>query len=85
MSFINEERQIQDEFNRKIEGLIEVCKYLSDKGEIEQSVVNFIPWDPQVVMETKRRVIGKRDSPIKKTKNKGDYYFNKKLKGFWGY
>lgn len=87
MNTIVEQKEVKDELNRQVEGLIDVCKYLSDKSEIEKSVVNFIPWDPHVVFETKRRIIGNSDFKYKDmSENKKDnYYYKEGLRGFKGY
>jgi hypothetical protein len=45
-----------DPFERQVEGLIEMCKYLAKASPVEKAVVNFLPFDENVVREAKRRV-----------------------------
>lgn len=46
-----------DPFERQVEGLIEICKYLSTASKAEKAVVNFLHFDDHVVQEARRRIL----------------------------
>lgn len=52
-------RQQSDRFEREVEGLIEVCKYLSTASDAEKGILQFMQFDEHVVIEARRRVLKK--------------------------
>lgn len=50
--------EVQKAFDeRQVEGLIQLCKDMVGKNHVDKSALMFIPWDPMVVAEAKRRIL----------------------------
>lgn len=58
---IEEVQEHKDKFEKEVEGLIEMCKFLADQPQEAKDVIKFIPFDPHVVEEAKRRILKKVD------------------------
>jgi hypothetical protein len=54
---IEEVKPYRNKFEQEVEGLIELCKFLADQPQEAKDVVKFMPLDPHVVVEAKRRVL----------------------------
>ena len=51
-------RQQEDRFEKEVQGLIEICKSLSENPDkTARDIVYFIPWNPHVVIEARARVL----------------------------
>ena len=53
---VSEVREAVDE--NQVEGLIQLCKDMVGKNEVDKAALKFIPFDPNVVREARRRIIG---------------------------
>lgn len=47
----------RDPFERQVEGLIEMCKYLATATPAEKGIINFMQFDEFVVKEAQKRVL----------------------------
>jgi len=55
---MNEPVEVRQAFDeRQVEGLIRICKELAGSPEADKMVVYFMPFDPLVVAEAKRRIL----------------------------
>jgi|GEM_PF-1436436 len=52
---VEEQRNVDE---RAIEGLLMICKEMSQRPKHEQVILMAIPFDPAVVREARRRVLG---------------------------
>lgn len=50
-------RQHKDNFEREVEGLIDICKFLSTMPQDHRDALMFLDIDPHVLREAKRRVL----------------------------
>jgi len=50
------EQRLADE--REVEGLIMLCKEMAEKNHIDKMALMAIPFDPHVVAEARRRILG---------------------------
>jgi hypothetical protein len=57
---IEEVKPYEDSFEKEVQGLIEVCKLLADQPQEAKDVLKFMPINPHVVVEAKRRVMKKK-------------------------
>lgn len=55
---IEEVKPYKDSFEKEVEGLIELCKYLSHQPQEAKDVLKFMPLNPHVVVEARRRILG---------------------------
>ena len=52
-----EVREIVDE--RQVEGLINLCKEMAGKNDVDKMALAFIPFDKSVVKEATKRILGR--------------------------
>lgn len=53
-SYLVEEIKVVDQ--ERVDGLIEMCKFLATQGEVERAALMFMEIDPLVVLEAKKKL-----------------------------